>query len=431
MTTSARFLACASFHGAEAACYTLGARGGAVPLPAGFSPIDFRDYHAGPLSGLLAGERGRAAGRAAAHLGSLAFCVGGSAVTYRPDAGGIALAAGDDDADTIIELDLLSWQGFAHDLEAPAGLLYAGRARCRRGNAAEFMAWETPLRALYHGRRPYHPDCSRLTEPDGGRLDCGRVFTLADDRAAMRQFLSVAGYLFVRGVFAAAEVAALRAEAAALKGEARQGDKLSWWGRTAGGDEVLCRVTRGCTKPHLAALRDDARLLGLTDLTDEPLVYRRGEGDGVAVIYKHPGIAEGLGDLPWHRDCGLGGHAIACPTAIASVYLSEATAASGELVFLPGSRHTAFNAHDPQCRGELPAAHFAAQPGDVTFHYGDTVHAAPPPADPTRVAYRISAILGYARPDARHHRGEGSYNDVLHGREDGQVDSPVSVARRR
>ncbi len=403
-----------------------------MSLPAGFPPIDFRNYHAGQISAWLAGDRGRVAGQAAAHLGSLALRVDDvGAFTYRPGAGGIALAAGAEGADTLVDLDLEGWQGFVHDLEAPAGLLYAGRARCRYGNAADFMAWETPLRALYHDRRPYHPDCSRLTRPDGGRLDSERVFTLSDDRDAMRHFLSAAGYLFVRGVFDAAEVAALMAEAGALRGEARQGDKLSWWGKNASGDAVLCRATRGCTKPHLAALREDGRLLALKDLAGAGLVFRRGEGDGVAVIYKQPGVAEGLGDLPWHRDCGLGGHAVACPTAIVSVYLTEATPASGELVFLPGSRHTAFNAHDPQCRGDLPAAHFHALPGDVTFHYGDTVHAAPPPSDSGRASYRISAILGYARPDARHHRGEGSYNDVLHQRDDGRVDSPVSVATYR
>jgi hypothetical protein len=96
-------------------------------------------------------------------------------------------------------------------------------------------------------------------------------------------------------------------------------------------------------------LRSDPRLLGLAALADEPLVYRRGEGDGVAVIYKHPDLVEGLGDLPWHRDCGMGGHAVTCPTAIASVFLTDGTPGSGELLFLPGSRHAAFNAHDPQC----------------------------------------------------------------------------------
>jgi ectoine hydroxylase-related dioxygenase (phytanoyl-CoA dioxygenase family) len=108
----------------------------------------------------------------------------------------------------------------------------------------------------------------------------------------------------------------------------------------------------------------------------EPLVYRTGEGDGVAVIYEQPGMAEGLGDLPWHRDCGKGGHAVTCPTVIASVFLTETSPESGELAFLPGSRHAAFNAHDPSGSGALPGAHCRLQPGDVPLHYGDTIHAA-------------------------------------------------------
>ena len=230
-----------------------------------------------------------------------------------------------------------------------------------------------------------------------------------------------AGYLFVRAVFTPDEVVSFLAAAEELGREARPGDKLSWWGKDATGAEVLCRVTRGATQPALAALRTDARLLAINALADEALVPHRGEGDGVAVIYKQPSVAEGLGDLPWHRDCGMGGHAVICPTAVASVFLNEGSPASGELVFLPGTRHVAFNGHDPLCRGALPGAHFHAQPGDVTFHYGDTVHAAPPPTDPDCATYRISAILSFARPDAHHHRGEGSYNDALHQRADGQV----------
>jgi hypothetical protein len=246
----------------------------------------------------------------------------------------------------------------------------------------------------------------------------------------MAHFLRVAGYLFVRGVFATDEIAAFAGEADELRGEARKGDKLSWWGKNAAGEAVLCRVTRAAMKPRLATLRDDPRLVGLKDLADEPLVYRIGEGDGVAVIYKQPGMAEGLGDLPWHRDCGMGGHAVMCPTAIASVFLTEASPETGELAFLPASRHAAFNAHDPSCRGALPGAHFRVRPGDVTLHYGDTIHAAPPPSDPGRHAYRISAIVGFSRPDARHHRGEHSYNEALHRREDGQVEHLVEIAER-
>ena len=71
-----------------------------------------------------------------------------------------------------------------------------------------------------------------------------------------------------------------------------------------------------------------------------------------------------------------------------------------------------------------------ARPGDVSIHYGDTMHAAAPPTDPGRDGYRISAIVGFARPEAAHHRGEKSYNDVLHGREDGQVEHLLRVADR-
>lgn len=403
-----------------------------MPLPEGFAFIDFEGFHRDQLARWLGSDRGRIAGRAAAHLGSLAIAVSGAgAFTYRPDAGRLHVVAGELDADTVLEMDLETWQGLVHDLEAPAGLLYGNRVRCRRGNAVELMTWETPLRALYHGREPYDPQRVQLHDRAGRPLDAARAFTPGDDRDDMAHFLRTAGYLLLRDVFAPDEVDALLVEAERLRAEARKGDRLSWWGKGAAGEEVLCRVTRGCTKPRLAALRDDPRLRALKELADEPLVYRRGEGDGVAIIYKRPGVVEGLGDLPWHRDCGMGGHAATCPTAIASVFLTEGSPGSGELLFLPGSRHAAFNAHDPQCRGALPGARFHARPGDVTFHYGDTVHAAPPPTDPERSSYRISAILGYGRPDGRHHRGEASYNDVLHQRADGQVEHLDRVARRR
>lgn len=402
-----------------------------MALPDGFAAIDFDAFHRGPLAAWIADERGRVAARAAAHLDSLAIAVtGAGAFTYRLHAGRIEVSAGGESAAAVLEMDLDAWQGLVHELEAPAGLLYSARAKAVRGSALDFMAWETPLRALYHGRVPYDPEGVALRDRHGKPLDVERVFTLHDDRADMAHFLRVAGYLFVRDVFSPAETAGLLEEAEQLRREARQGDMLSWWGKRAGGEEALCRVTRGCTRPKLAALRDDPRLHGLKDLSETPLVYRRGEGDGVAVIYKQPGVVEGLGDLPWHRDCGMGGHAVICPTAIASVFLTEGSPETGELMFLPGSRATAFNGHDPQCRGALPAARFHAHPGDVTLHFGDTVHAAPPPGATDRSTYRISAILGFGRPDGRNHRGDDSYNTALHRNADGQVEHLADIAKR-
>jgi ectoine hydroxylase-related dioxygenase (phytanoyl-CoA dioxygenase family) len=402
-----------------------------VPLPAGFSSIDFLQFHRERLPALMATGRRYLAARAATGLGSIALRLpDGPAYTYRPHDGGVDITAGDDVADTVIEMDLSSWQGLVHELEAPAGLLYARRVRCVRGNPIDLMVWESALRALYNGRPPYDPADQTLTDRNGRPLDLQATFTLASAREEMSHFLRTAGYLFVRDVFCTEELAAFLEDARQLQDEACQGDKLSWWGTNACGEEVLSRVTRGVAKPHLATLPADARLQALKNLAAESLVYRKGEGQGVTVIYKQPNMTEGLGDLPWHRDCGMDGHAVMCPILLASVYLTEATPETGELAMLPGSHRASFNAHDQRSALTAHAAHFHARPGDVSLHYSDTVHAAPPPTAAQRDSYRISAVVSFARPEARHHRGESSYNDVLHQRDDGQIEHLETLAKR-
>jgi len=402
-----------------------------MSLPPGFAPIDFDRFHRSELPALLTGARAESAARAAAGRPALALRLSdGRAYSYLPRRDGIEIVAGDELADTVLELDAEAWQGLVHELEAPAGLLYGGRVRCLRGKAVDLMSWESALRALYNGRPPYDPARVELRSRAGERLAPEQFFTAGDDRAAMGEFLEAAGYLFVRGVLSAREVSALLAEAEELRGEARKGDKLSWWGRNAAGEEVLCRVTRASAKPGLAALRRNPRILELATLAGEPMVHRRGEGEGMTVIYKNPEMTEGLGDLPWHRDCGMGGHATMCPVLVVSVYLTEASPESGELCMLPGSHRTAFNAHEPPRGSSLPVAHFHAHPGDVSLHLSDTVHAAPPPTSTTRDRYRISTVLDFAPPSSHNHRGEGSYNDVLHARDDGQIEHLDSVARR-
>ena len=134
-----------------------------------------------------------------------------------------------------------------------------------------------------------------------------------------------------------------------------------------------------------------------------------------AILIKNPEMTEGLSDLPWHRDCGMGGHASMCPVLIFSIYLAPSRPETGELRMLPGSHEASlgfFEATDPRApRG----VGLAADPGDVTLHYGDIMHAAPPPtgAGP----FRKCVLLSFARADAYNHRGETSYNDVLLSRD--------------
>lgn len=402
-----------------------------MALPPGFAPIDFTRFHVEELPALLAAGRRALVVDAAGALRSLALRVrGGGAYTYRVGGNAVAITPGDDAADTVIEMDHDSWQGLVHELEAPAGLLYARRATCVRGKPLDLMVWESALRALYNGRPVYDPATLRLRDRAGRPLDPEATFTLASAPQDMAHFLRTAGYLFLRDVFDSAETAAFLEDAEQLQHEARQGDKLSWWGRNTAGDEVLSRVTRGAAKPALATLPTDARVHALKDLADDSLVHKKGEGDGVTVIYKRPNMAEGLADLPWHRDCGIGGHAVMCPIVVVSVFLTAASPETGELAMLPGSHAASFNAHDRRGDPGLHAAHFRARPGDVSLHYSDTVHAAPPPTDVHRDSYRISAIVDFAAPAARHHRGERSYNAVLHQRADGQIEHLETVTKR-
>jgi len=397
---------------------------------AGFVELDFEDFHRDELPRWIAAGRGALAARAAGRLGSLGLQLpGGEAFTYRPAAGGVEIARGGGGADTLVGLDAEAWQGLVHDYESAPGLLYAGRVHCLRGDAMQFVAWEPALRALYQGRPVYDPEAA-LLDRAGCPLDVERCFAPDEPSVELAHFLATTGYLFVRGAFSADEVDAFRREAEELRREAVKGDRLSWWATDASGREILCRVTRAAAKPRLGSLVGDARLRALADLADPRLVSREGEGQGgVTVIYKNPGIAEGLSDLPWHRDCGMGGHAVMCPVLLCSVYLTDATPETGELVFLPGSWRASCGYMDASTSPPR-AAHFAARPGDVSVHYGDVMHAAPPPQRSDRPVYRVSAVTGFALPGARHHRGEKSYNDVLHQRGDGQIEHLTRVARR-
>ena len=395
--------------------------------------MDFERYHREELPALLAGGRAPLVARAARGLAPFAIRLReGCAYTYRPTTDGVELIAGDDAAASVIELERSAWEGLVAELEAPAGLLYGGRLRCLRGEGMDAMAWEPALRALYNGVPPWDAEeAARLADRAGRPLDPEQTFRVDSDRGDTSHFLDSAGYLFVRDVFRREEIAVLLEEAAQLAREARQGDKLSWWCKDARGEEKLCRVTRAASQPSLGRLPQDPRVLALAGLSEHPLVHGRGEGDGVTIIWKLPGVTEGMGDLPWHRDCGMGGHAVMCPTLICSIFLTEATPESGELLFLPGStRRSAVQVGDTRDPRSPRGAHFRALPGDVSLHYGDTLHAAPPPTRDDLAQYRISAVLGFSRPGAHHHRGESSYNAVLHQREDGQIDHLAKRAQR-
>ena len=327
-----------------------------------FAPIDFRTFHEDTLPAAISAGRGAlAAEDDLVRVGALAFRMpDGAAYTYRPRTDGIDLVPGDDGADVVVELEPELWSQLVHDLESAPGLLYAGRCNVRRGDAMRFVRWEPSLRALYHGRPIFRPERVDLRDRRGSALDVGRAFSLESDREDMAHFLRTAGFLLVKDVFSADEVARFVRCAEEKEAAAREGDKRSWWGRNADGESVLCRVTHCEDAEALGGLPEDPRITGLAALSDAALVARTHEDeDGIGILRKNPGMVQGLSDLPWHRDCGMGGHASQCPRLIVSILPRPVT---------PRERRAARAARQPRglarfLRGVRPARAARRLPG--------------------------------------------------------------------
>ncbi|MGH7894825.1 MAG: phytanoyl-CoA dioxygenase family protein [Candidatus Binatia bacterium] len=375
-----------------------------------FPALDFDDVHRRTLPARLATELGRAAGHDVAGVRSIAFRLpGGRAYRFAPDAGAIRIDAGDDAA-TVVELDESAWRDFANEIATAAGLLYGGRLRFVSGGSPDLERWEPALRALYSERPIFDPLEVALTDPAGAPLDPGRSFALHDPAGELRHFLHATGYLHVRGVFTPAEIARLVAVVERYQTAARPGDGRSWWAKRADGGQVLCRlIYLGLVSPEIVALGDDARIARLAALGGEGLRPATDRSDGHSVVIKNADVVDGLSDLPWHRDCGLGGHPVTCPTINIGIQLDAATAASRRLHFVPGSWKGSCH------RSDLSRARTVAidtAPGDCTVHFGDVMHAAPPPtgSGPGRRALYLTCMPERAYdaiPPGK------SYNDVI------------------
>ncbi len=69
----------------------------------------------------------------------------------------------------------------------------------------------------------------------------------------------------------------------------------------------------------------------------------------------------------------------------------------------------------------LPVVALTTEPGDVTVHFGHTLHAAPPPTDPGARGRR-ALYLSFVPPLTFEMVGPGQgYNDVLFTRDAGRI----------
>lgn len=396
---------------------------GEIPgsLPRDAARLDFEDFHRGWLADRVAAGHGVAAARAANRLEALTLRVpDGPDFTYAVRGGTVTVLSDAVEAALVLEIDRASFREFADERLSAAALVYSKRITAVRGAAHRFLLWESALRALYHGRPILDWRRIDLRDRRGAPLDTARAFSLRELGDDAAHFMKVAGFLVVRDVFSPTEVAELLRECARSRAAMTGGDPRAWWGRHRDGSPVCTRVNyAGDISDRVQALFEDRRLreiIAVTGATVRPATDRL---DGATVIFKTSGMREGLSDLPWHRDCGMGGHPVMCPLINASVHLTEVSAATGDLRAIAGSF--------AGCTGDIDAApgesvgvSFAARAGDVTLHYGDVVHAAPPPTDVGRRDGRVTINLTH--PHERCFRFVGprqGYNDVLLDARDG------------
>jgi hypothetical protein len=223
------------------------------------------------------------------------------------------------------------------------------------------------------------------------------------------------GYLHVTGVFSPDEMAAADREIDRLASLARPGDDRSWWVTTEDGAPALCRLVYTTLRsPVLAALESDPRVRRLGTLLDPGLAVAPDRMEGTAVLLKVPGRTSGLSNIPWHQDCGTGGHAIFCPAVAVGIQITGSNAATGNLRVIPGSHgQTLPNRWQERLAG-VPVVSVDTAPGDVTVHIQDVMHASP---RPTGEGHRRTVYVTHYPPSLWEHVGPGeALNDLVRNR---------------
>jgi Phytanoyl-CoA dioxygenase (PhyH) len=388
-----------------------------------FGDLDFDLFHREQLPALLAARGVLFTEADRTVLRSLAFELDdGRAYTYVPNGDHFVVVPGAADAHTVARLSLDEWQSFAWELRSCFASLYAEALSIVRGSFGQLVRWEPPLRVAFDGQEIYDVDDPPQVVDDAGHLlDCSRTFSLRDDDREMAEFLRTAGYVHLRSVMTEAETEAVRTVVSVAVADATPDDRHSWWTKVDGQDKC-CRVNYLNDRSSLVAgLGADGRFTRIAALGGPELRDASDRLDGNNAVIKVPGASEGLADLPWHRDCGMGGHPVKCPMLNVGIQLDPATPETGQLLVIPGSHRGTSRLPDAQEAKRLPVVALTTEPGDVTVHFGHTLHAAPAPTSHDAEGRR-AVYLSFVPPLTFEMVPPGKgYNDVLFNRGAGHI----------
>ncbi len=384
-------------------------------LSAFFGTADIKEFYTGDVARRAEGQRGAEVAELVGEGRSIGIKLEDHCEwMFQAEKGKVVIKEEAEKASLIVQADRNAWSDLVTESWSIMGLVIQGRVTIERGSFNHLAKWEPALQGLYNDRPIWFPRQETLS--------ANHVFSIEDDFNEMKMALNKLGFLLIRDVFTQIEIEEMRKEVEDRRKAATPEDRRSWWATDSGGEEQCCRVTYLNYGSQLfAELPHDPRLSYLAGLSSAPLEPAPDHGDGVAVVIKVPEITEGLSDLPWHRDCGMGGHPLLCPGLNMGIQLDYVSAESGQLKFLPGSNNYAGGAeYADSSPATIP---IDAKPGDLTLHYGHTLHIAPPPSGAEN--YRRTVYVSFHIPEYRETLPQGQgYNDVLFAHGDGRVRPP-------
>jgi Phytanoyl-CoA dioxygenase (PhyH) len=366
---------------------------------ASIRPVDADAFFGDELPALF-GERGELAAPGARELGVSSFGVevgpvevgraevgrgdgaGGPGWTLAFDGSRFSVRPGTSSAAAVVRLDAEGLHDLVNDLRTPVGFLTGGDLDMARGRLEDFLDWFVILRSVLDERPAHTAGAVRLLDRDGSDLDLHRAYRIDDDPEDLSHFLAEAGFLHIRGLFDAAEMAAVSSDMDSAAGDYHDGDGNSWWATTDAGGRRLVRMQRfHARSPATAALLADERLLGLGGLTADGHFHGKpgGNDNWCEALIKPIGVVEGISDVPWHKDCSLGSHSYRCSSLTVGISVTGAGPESGQLRVVPGS-HRALVWPGFVRRGlDLQPVDLPTATGDVTIHCSCTLHMAQPP----------------------------------------------------
>ena len=344
--------------------------------------------------------------------GGLTFYVGEQMLTYQSNGQTIDCLEETDGGDTAVRVSPEAWNDLTSQMRTFVGLMLTDDLVVERGSFDRLFDWEPALRYLHAGIVPYDPSRAAFH----GR-DPLASFTLATPDEELAAQLNTMGYLHVKKVFSQEEMDAANEEVDRLIELARPGDDQSWWVTKEDGSSALCRLVYASLRSSLfASMEVDPRIRRLGTLLDPSLKTAPDRMEGAAILIKVPGKTDGLSNIPWHTDCGTGGHAFFCPAVAIGIQFTGSTADTGNLKVVPGSHGQTLHFQWQSKFENVPVVAIDTEPGDVTVHIQDLTHSSP---KPTGEGLRRTMYVTHYPPSLWDHIGPGAaLNDLVRNRND-------------